>query len=180
MSKLRFIGEIRDHEYTIDVDNHGDDDGYYTMVLNGTSYEVDAKLMRSHIVSMLIDQRSYDVDIEKTGDASDTLDGRMNVRVRGRVVALELLDERRRKMKEAATSHLGGEGMLAIESPMPGKVMKILKQVGDEVAQGEGVVVVEAMKMENELKALKEGVIKSIEVSEGESVASGQVLVVIE
>jgi biotin carboxyl carrier protein len=180
MSRLRFVGETRGRDYVIDVDNHGNDDGYYTMVLNGKSYEVDAQLMRSQIVSMLIDQRSYDVDIEKTGDPTDTLDGRMNVRVRGRVVNLEMLDERRRKMKEAASSHLGGDGALAVESPMPGKVINILVQVGDALERGEGVVVVEAMKMENELKTAKKGVVKSIDVKKGESVTAGQVLVVIE
>lgn len=180
MSKLRFIGEANEKEYVIDVDNHGNDDGYYTMTLNGKSYEVDAQLMRSHIVSMLIDQRSYDVDIEKTGDPNDTLDGRMNVRVRGRVVSLDMLDERRRKMKEAASGHFGGEGALTVESPMPGKVIKLLVQEGDTVERGSGVVVVEAMKMENELKSSKEGVVTRIDVKEGDSVASGQVLLVIE
>jgi biotin carboxyl carrier protein len=71
-------------------------------------------------------------------------------------------------------------GPAAVQSPMPGKVVKILIGVGDEVKAGQGVVVVEAMKMENELKTTRDGKIKSIAVKEGQAVEAGQSLVVLE
>ena len=67
-------------------------------------------------------------------------------------------------------------GPASIQSPMPGKVVKVLIAVGDEVKAGQGVVVVEAMKMENELKAPKDGKVKSVAVKEGQPVDTGQTL----
>jgi biotin carboxyl carrier protein len=68
----------------------------------------------------------------------------------------------------------------AVQSPMPGKVVKLLVAVGDEIKSGQGVVVVEAMKMENELKAPRDGKIKAIAVKEGQAVEAGQSLVALE
>jgi pyruvate carboxylase subunit B len=67
-------------------------------------------------------------------------------------------------------------GPASVQSPMPGKVVKVLVAVGDEVKAGQGVVVVEAMKMENELKAPKDGKVKAISVKEGQPVEAGQTL----
>ena len=104
MTEMRFIGELGGEERVVVVDNHDADDGYYTVTLDDHAYEVDAQLMKSLLVSALIDHRSYDIDVEKTSD--DPLDGRLSVRVRGRVVRLEMLDERRKKMKEAQSGRL--------------------------------------------------------------------------
>lgn len=71
-------------------------------------------------------------------------------------------------------------GPQAVLSPMPGKVVKVAVAVGDEVKAGQGVVVVEAMKMENELKAPRDGKIKALSVQEGQAVEAGQSLVVID
>ena len=181
MVKMRFVGIVDGHEdeRVIDVDNHEADDGYYTMTIDGVPHTVDAQLMRSYIVSFLLDNRSYDVDLEKSGDLSDPLDGRLSVRVRGRVVRLNMLDERRHMMRQAAQAHLAGAAG-AIESPMPGKVIKLLVDEGASVKRGDGVVVVEAMKMENELKAPADGVVSMIYVNEGEAVEAGQALLVVE
>ncbi|MCP4503416.1 MAG: acetyl-CoA carboxylase biotin carboxyl carrier protein subunit [Deltaproteobacteria bacterium] len=180
MATMRFVATLNGKERVIDVDNLGHDDGFYTMILDGVSHEVDAQLLKSHIVSCNIDHRSYDCDVEHTGDQDNTLDGRLAVRVLGRVVEMEMLDERRKKMKEAAGAQMGGGGAGLVESPMPGKVLKYLVAEGDEVKMGQGVVVVEAMKMENELKAACNGVVMSLKVSEGEAVESGAALVQIE
>lgn len=178
MAKMRFIANIGGHEHVVIVDNHGRDDGYYTMTLDGNEYEVDAQLMKSHIVSMLIDHKSYDVDVEK--QSKDTLDGRLAVGVRGRVIRFEMLDERRKKMKEAQSTRFDLAGAAAITSPMPGKVIKVLVKEGEEVKEGQGIIVVEAMKMENELRAPKDGKVTDIRAKEGQAVEAGATLVVIE
>ena len=74
----------------------------------------------------------------------------------------------------------GAQGRTAILAPMPGKIVRILVAVGDEVAAGQGIVVVEAMKMQNEMKAAKVGRVTAIEVKENDSVTAGAVLAVIE
>jgi biotin carboxyl carrier protein len=178
MSKMRFIAELNGNEHVVEVDNHGLDDGCYTMNLDGRQYEVEAQLMKSLLVSMLIDNHSYDVDVEKA--SIEPLDGRLSVRVRGRVVKFEMLDERRKKMKEAQAGRLDHGGAALVSSPMPGKVMKLLVAEGDEITEGQGVVVVEAMKMENELKSPIAGIVKSIKAHEGDAVESGAALVLIE
>ena len=91
---------------------------------------------------------------------------------------LQLLDEQllARRQQRGAGELLDGAGIVA---PMPGKVVKALVVEGDEVDEGQGVIVVEAMKMENELRAPASGTIKEIKVASGDSVEAGQMLVVI-
>lgn len=72
------------------------------------------------------------------------------------------------------------DGVVEIKTAMPGKIVRILVEEGAEVAHGEGVIVVEAMKMQNEMKSPKDGVVKKIRVEEGVNVNAGEVLVIIE
>ena len=74
----------------------------------------------------------------------------------------------------------GPEGVVEIKTMMPGKVVRLLKVKGDTVEKGEAVLVVEAMKMQNDLKAPKAGVVREIRVEEGSTVSAGDVLAVIE
>ena len=73
-----------------------------------------------------------------------------------------------------------GEGSSQIKTAMPGKVVRILVEIGAEVKIGDGIIVVEAMKMQNELKAHRDGIIREIRAAEGENVNGGDVLVIIE
>jgi len=75
---------------------------------------------------------------------------------------------------------MGVEGVQEIKSSMPGKIVKVLVAEGDEVEQGQGLVVVEAMKMENEIKSPKAGFVKKVGVVEEETVEAGALLVVVE
>ena len=72
------------------------------------------------------------------------------------------------------------QGRLSITAPMPGKVVRVLAAVGDQVIAGQGLIVVEAMKMQNEMKAPRDGRVSAIEVKENDSVNAGAVLVTIE
>jgi biotin carboxyl carrier protein len=177
--KMKFVAFMDGKEHVVEVQKDADN-GSYHMSLDGRAFEVDARRMPSQIVSMLLDNKSYDVDLERIAKRTDTLDGRVHVRVRGRVMRFEILDERRLKMKEAQGMRLDVGGLASIDSPMPGKVIKILAKEGDEVKEGQGIIVVEAMKMENELKTPKAGIVKEIKVKEGDAVEAGARLAVIE
>ncbi|HCC24269.1 MAG TPA: acetyl-CoA carboxylase biotin carboxyl carrier protein subunit [Holosporales bacterium] len=101
---------------------------------------------------------------------------------RGKEVSVEVEDMKSRARKLASG---GGEkgvhvGEAILEAQMPGKIVSVKVKVGDEVVLGQGVVVVEAMKMENEMTSPKDGVVKLVAVKEGQSVESGTKLVVIE
>ncbi len=180
MVKMKFVGVVDQQEHRITVDDHECDDGIYTVELDGKVYHVDAQTMPSEIVSALIENKSYDLDLDDKDQSNDPLDGRLAVRVRGRVVRLEMLEHRRKKMKDAAIAHFTQSGVIHVKSPMPGKVLRYLVEEGENVTEGQGLVVVEAMKMENELQSPKTGVVKSISSAVGTAVDGGTLLMVIE
>jgi pyruvate carboxylase subunit B len=109
-----------------------------------------------------------------------TEQGRWSLLVDGVPVETEALDARTRQLREMTTSMAGASGSKPVVAPMPGLVVKIDVAPGDTVVAGQGVVIVEAMKMENELAAEGPGVVVRIPVSEGDAVEKGQVLVELE
>ena len=178
--KMKFVATMDGKQHAIECQRDEYDPDTFHMLLDGKRYDMDARKMPSQIVHILMEHKSYDVDLERIAKRSDTLDGRIHVRVRGRVLRLEILDERRIKMKEAQGVRFDVGGVVNIDSPMPGKVIKILKKEGQDVKEGEGVIVIEAMKMENELRSPKVGKVRSISVREGDAVEAGARLAQIE
>lgn len=176
---MKFIANLDDAEHIVTLEPIEDQENKYSISLDGREYLVDAHSMLSEIVTTIIDGKSYDLDIEKQ-NITDFLDGRLGVRVRGRVVYLEMLDERHKKMKDAQAARFSEHGLARICSPMPGKVLRVLVSQGDVVIEGQGLIVIEAMKMENELKAPKNGCVKELIVKPGDSVDSGALLLIIE
>ena len=85
-----------------------------------------------------------------------------------------------RTRRRGAPDEAGRAGLQPVVAPMPGRVVRVLVSPGDDVAARQGVVVVEAMKMENELRSPKAGTVKEVNVTPGTSVEAGRVLVVIE
>jgi biotin carboxyl carrier protein len=103
----------------------------------------------------------------------------VNVLVRGQVSRVDVADERRLRLR-AGSAGFSVEGKQVINAPMPGKVVKVLVKQGDEVKEGQGLVVVEAMKMENELKSPKAGKVVELLAKEGTTVENNAKLVVVE
>jgi biotin carboxyl carrier protein len=103
--------------------------------------------------------------------------GEFHVSLRDRRITLELVDPR--KLKSLRHRHADTGGEASISSPMPGKVVRLLVAEGQSVEPGQGVVVVEAMKMQNEIKAPRSGTIKSLNAHEGKTVNAGEELMVI-
>lgn len=102
----------------------------------------------------------------------------VQVQTSGNSYDIRLIDPKRLRSSGAGSDH--GDGAAEICTAMPGKVVRLLVDVGAEVNKGDGVVVVEAMKMQNELKTPKAGIVKEIKVADGATVAAGDVLAVIE
>ena len=105
-------------------------------------------------------------------------DGVVDVDVAGTPIAVTLTDPRLTKLSVAARR--GAAGPDVVRAPMPGKVVKVLVKAGDRVAAGQGVVVVEAMKMENELLASRAGAVLAVHVAEGRAVDAQEALVTLE
>jgi acetyl/propionyl-CoA carboxylase alpha subunit len=93
---------------------------------------------------------------------------------------VDALDERTRAIREISAASAGPSGPAPIKAPMPGLIVRVNVKVGDVVEAGQGVVVMEAMKMENELRATAAGTVKSIEVAAGAAVEKGTLLVALE
>ncbi len=134
----------------------------------------DAQFINPELLSLIVDGKSYDVDVEPLGN------DQVSVRVLGRVLKLDTLSERQRKLKAAQVGKLGQGGSAQIKAPMPGKIIRILVSPGDEVQEGQGLIIMEAMKMENELRAPRKGVVRDLRAQIGHSVESGTLLMVME
>lgn len=103
--------------------------------------------------------------------------GRYSIHLDGFRLEVEALDERTRAIRQLAGSAAKPAGPTSLAAPMPGLVVRVLVQSGDRVQAGQGVVVIEAMKMENELRASTAGVVRAVTVKAGSAVEKGAVLV---
>jgi len=143
--------------------------GHYVVEVDGTRYEVDSHKLEADFFSILTGGKSYEVSVEATRDG---------YRVRhGAAEQLVTLTDPGRQAREArAEAH----GVASVVSVMPGKVVRVLVGEGDPVEAGQGVAVVEAMKMENEITAPKAGRVRSVAVRPGQAVEGGAELLRIE
>jgi biotin carboxyl carrier protein len=141
-----------------------------------------------------LDGRAYELDIHESADGFLlTYHGRVfNCRVEGRPksgapvavivgttpYAVTLTDPKRLSSADSAIAH--GDEMARIVAPMPGKVVRVMVEAGGRVAAGDGIIVVEAMKMQNEIKAPKAGTVIALNIQTGVTVNGGDVLAIIE
>ena len=119
-----------------------------------------------NIYSVLSNGESYEVRIE--GD---------QISIAGARLAFEIDDPRQWK---GASHAAGSQGHASVTAAMPGKIVRVLVSVGQEVAAGQGLLVIEAMKMQNELKSPRNGRVTSLEIKQGESVVAGQLLATVD
>ena len=106
--------------------------------------------------------------------------GKYTLWVDGYRFETEALDERTRAIRDLSAASAGPVGPAPILAPMPGMIVRVSVKAGDRVEAGQGVVVMEAMKMENELRATAAGTVRSVEVSPGTAVEKGALLVALE
>jgi biotin carboxyl carrier protein len=163
------------YEVAIDGKNHKLElkqlGGRWQCSLDGETISVDAVLVRPHVMSLIADGQAYEIKREQTGNEQRVWVGNSGF-------AVEVRDPR--SLRSRRGSGAGVEGPQKLHAPMPGKVVRILAAPGTAVTAGQGLLVIEAMKMQNELKSPKTGVVKQVTVSEGTSVTAGEVLAVVE
>ena len=145
-------------------------EGRWSCRVDGREVEVDAVLARPNVLSLRIDNKAYEVKCERVG-------GDVHIWVGSQRFAVDLRDPRSLRGRTRAVDDHGPKKLTA---PMPGKVVRILLTQGTDVEAGAGVLVVEAMKMQNEVKSPKKGTIQKILVSEGTAVNAGDVLAIVE
>lgn len=147
-------------------------EGSYTVSVEDRQYAVDLTEPQPNLFSLLLNGKSYEVGIDTDRDE-------FSLYLWDRFFRLTVQDPRHKALQGKGRLDQAG-GRAEISAPMPGKVVKILAPAGTEVKEGQGVVVVEAMKMENELASPKDGVVKEILTEEGRAVDSAEVLAVVE
>lgn len=136
-------------------------------VLDGKPIEVNVRVIDPGMLSLVIDGRQYRCVLD--GDA---------VLVAGRRIEFSVNDPR--SLRGRRNSNEGAAGARPVKAPMPGRVVRLLVQEGDEVTEQQGVIVIEAMKMQNELKSPKAGRVIKVAVSSEATVNAGEVLIVVE
>ena len=142
--------------------------GRYRVTIGERTLDLDWVKISEADVSVLVDGASYDLSLEKTPEGFAVL-------VRGDRYDVDLKDA----VKGAVLGKATPTGPLKLMAPMPGKIVKVLVQVGDSVESGCGVLVMEAMKMENEHKTSRAGSVQEIRVREGQAVEMGAILLII-
>lgn len=169
---MRYFAKLQGQKEAVPVDIKHLGGTQYRLTLNDKTYTVDALTLDHGAVSLLVDGHSFPVEFEENGDE-------VGVLVRGQVTQVDVADERRLRLR-AGSAGFTAEGKQLISAPMPGKVVKVLVKLGDEVKEGQGLVIVEAMKMENELKSPKAGKVVELFAKEGTTVENNARLVVVE
>lgn len=142
--------------------------------LNGTSFEFNVTKVENGIYSFLHNGRSYDMEVVSSGNKK-----KYSVGHRCLLYEVEIIDPESKYQKNRKKGQIE-EDQNSIASPMPGKVVKIPVEIGEEVVPGQTLIIISAMKMESEYKAKRPGTVKDILTKEGETVEGNQSLILIE
>jgi len=162
---MKISAQIGDRVLEVGVDRH---DGGYVVEIDGERMLVDAHKLEGDFYSLLTGGRSYEVSVEPRGDGYLVRHGAAATIVR--------LADAGRRAREAMRGSSGAEQVVA---QMPGKVVRVLVAEGDTVQPGQGLLVLEAMKMENEIASERGGTVERLAVDPGATVEGGALLAVV-
>jgi len=167
--KLKVIGTEREEELLLKLE-----DGRVLAEIGNRVYTLDVRETEPDSYLFFLNTNVHECRVTERAGAKDTFD----VTVHGRSYEVTVVDPKRLRSRQNSDRH--HHGVAEILAPMPGKVVRVHLEVGAAVEKGAGVVVVEAMKMQNEMKSPRVGVVVSINVKPGDTVNAGDVLAVIE
>jgi len=167
----RYYVQAEDQTLEIDFEEHGE---HLAVKLGAERMLVDLKQVSGpSLFSLIIDNQSYEVFVEEQ-------EGEYDVLIAGELFRLKVQDEWARRLANIQRKSRIQEGDLPVKAPMPGAVLAVEVAPGDHVERGQGLVILGAMKMENQIKAPRAGVVKSVHCEQGQKVEQGRVLVVLE
>jgi len=157
---------VNGHDYRVQLEQQ--EDGAWSCRVNGDRVALDSAQMSAGVLSILVGGESYEI----------VADSPQQIAVRGNRYSVEVRDPRSWRSRRAlAGTETGPKRVVA---PIPGKVVRVIAQPGAGIELGGGVIVIEAMKMQNELKSPKKGRVAKVLVPEGAAVNAGDVLAIIE
>jgi len=156
--------------FRLDLDLDRDANQWRCLV-DGRAVQIDVRLAQADVLSILIDGAAFQARRERTTSG-------VRIWVGDQSYAADVSDPRSLRSRQARTD--SGKGPRPLVAPMPGKVVRFLVGENSPVEAGQGVVVVEAMKMQNEIKSPKKGMVLKLAVAEGAAVNAGDVLAIVE
>ena len=167
---MRYVATIDGAEHEVEVEELSAEN--FAINFGGTRYEADLRRVGPASVSIIINNRSFDFDLLREGEE-------VVIASYAGAMRLTLIDAARHSMRSRKAPR-EVSGRVEIKAAIPGRVVNVLVAAGDEVTAQQGVIIVEAMKMENELKSPKAGKVTEVKVAAGQTVEKGELLLVIE
>lgn len=164
---MKYVAQVGDHTYEIEIDDGG------TVHFDGRTLQVNLlQVGPLGLYSLLIENRSRELVVEETQQG-------YRVTLGSRTFHVRVADERELRLAGSRIGPVVPAGELPVKAPIPGMVVRVLVRGGEAVASGQPLVILEAMKMENELRAPRAGTVGDIKVKAGERVEQGAVLLVL-
>lgn len=159
---MKYVTIINERRFEIEVDNDG------RVLIDGAERDVDFLNLGGSLFSLITENKSFEAVI-------DDDEGRIDVMMRGRLFEAQVLDERAMLLmqRRGGLTTTSGE----VLAPMPGLIVEVTAALGGEVAKGETVIILESMKMQNELKSPIDGFVRAIHAAAGQAVEKNQLLV---
>lgn len=165
---MRYVADVDGKKYNIDID---ESQPTPQVQINGQSVAVDLQQVTApSLFSLIADGHSYEVFAEQ-------LEKGYAVVIAGTRFVVDVADERSLRLASVQERHVERRGDMVIKAPMPGLVMDVYVASGDVVKTGQSLVILVAMKMENEIRAFESGTVKAVHVQKGDKVNVGQALV---
>jgi len=166
---MKYITTVNGRNYSIEINDD------HSVSVDGVVHPVDfASVNQQPVFTLLIDGESHEAYIHEDED------GQWQVLLRGTLYAVEVEDEREKRLRAAGGAHgPGGSGEFNLKAPMPGLVVAVPVAEGQAVRKGDNLVILESMKMQNELKSPREGTVARVKVKPGDGVEQNQILVTI-
>lgn len=163
---MKYIATINDTEFEIEIKPDG------SITINGEPRSIDFLHLDEKLYSIITEGRSYEALVEHVEHHYDVLMG-------GKLYNVQVLDERAKLMANRHGGEFEQSGEISIQAPMPGLIVKVPVREGQTVTKGQTVVILESMKMQNELKTPRDGTVQRVSVKPGESVEQKRVLITI-
>ena len=168
---MKLQAELNNEKHEVEIKRDGDK--VFARV-DEREYELEASEVEPNVFLLKNDNKIYEIFVAPRNEKSAPY----KVQIKNQEFEINLFDPKRLRGAKAADGQ--ADGIVEIKTAMPGKLVRILAEQGAEIRQGEAVLVVEAMKMQNEMKSPKDGVVKEIRFEEGSTVNAGDVLAIIE
>lgn len=163
---MKYFAAVNGQEYEIEIEND-------QVLVNGEAIDVNiSQIGVPELYSILLDGASYEVLVEEHRQE-------YAVTLAGQQFHVQVEDERTRRLNAGRKGPLIPSGELVVKAPIPGLVVKVLVQEGDDIPEDHPLIILEAMKMENEIRSLRAGVVRSVDVSAGQRVEQGAALLVL-